>query len=256
MNVDKTTLDQPFKLPEYYNKHYIEVDDQGRIIDLWSDGPHPEKDATNAVCINERGSYQVYLTINGERTEDNPRWMDMDGIPLYKYEDGQVLPRTKEERKAEFKAREQAIASSPVASPTQKDIMTMMLLQAQSLPKKQALKVKSMYPVWGPGISYTKGQRVLIHHGGIMGDRLYEARQDHTSQEDYNPLITPALWEYLDESHQGTFNDPIPATINITYYKGKYYSEEGGLYLCIRDSEIPLAFMPSDLVGNYFEKVE
>lgn len=84
-----------------YNRHYIEVDDQGRIVDLWSDGPHPEKDATNAVCINEQGSYQVYLTINGERTEDNSQWMDIDGIPLYKWEDGQVLPRTEEEISAD-----------------------------------------------------------------------------------------------------------------------------------------------------------
>lgn len=95
MDTDMTTM------PIIGNKHYISVDDQSRIIDLWSDGPHPEKDTTNAVCINEQGSYQVYLTINGGRTEENPRWMDTDGIPLYKYGDGEVLPRTEEEISAD-----------------------------------------------------------------------------------------------------------------------------------------------------------
>lgn len=236
-----------------YNKHYIMVNSQGHILDGWSDGPNPEKDSAGAICINEQGGYQFTIFSGGK---ENPPLFDENGVAFYTYKDGRVVERTETERKAEFKANEQTIASVPVATPTQQDINALLLLQAQALPKEQAVKVKSMYPVWGPGVSYTKGQKVLIHHGGVMGDRLYEARQDHISQEDYNPLITPALWEYLDESHQGTSKDPIIATLNMTYYKGSYYSEEGELYLCIRDSEIPLAFMPSDLVGSYFEKVD
>lgn len=77
-----------------YNKHYITVDDQGRITDLWSDGPHPDKPAEGAICINEEGGYQAKLTPGGE---ENPSLYDWDGISLYKWEDGQVVPRTEEE---------------------------------------------------------------------------------------------------------------------------------------------------------------
>lgn len=41
----------------FYNKHYIKTDSRGRILDRWSDGSHPEKDATVAICINEQGGY-------------------------------------------------------------------------------------------------------------------------------------------------------------------------------------------------------
>lgn len=85
-------------MDHYYNKHYIEVDDQGRIVNFWSDGPHPEKDATDAICINEQGGYQFRLYPGGE---ENPALWTMDGIPLYKYEDSQVLPRTEEEISAD-----------------------------------------------------------------------------------------------------------------------------------------------------------
>lgn len=84
-------------MQEFYNKHYIAFDAKNRITTVWSDGPHPERDTAGAVCINEKGSYQVYLTVEGKRTEENPRWLTNDGIPLYKWDGEQVVKRTKEE---------------------------------------------------------------------------------------------------------------------------------------------------------------
>lgn len=81
-------------MDEIYNKHYITVDDQGRIIDAWSDGPHPENDTFGAICINEEGGYQFQFAPGGE---ENPSLHDMDGIPLYKWENCQVVSRTEEE---------------------------------------------------------------------------------------------------------------------------------------------------------------
>jgi len=88
------------------NNHYITKDAQGRIVDGWSDGPHPEKDTSDAVCISAEGGYQFRLVwlafnINGDKyhqqTEENPPLYTMDGIPLYKYVDGEVVPRTESE---------------------------------------------------------------------------------------------------------------------------------------------------------------
>lgn len=79
----------------YYNKHYIDVDDQGRIVDGWSDGPHPARQPTEqSVLLTDQGGYQFRLCLDGE---ENPSLWTMEGIPLYKYEDGEVLPRTEEE---------------------------------------------------------------------------------------------------------------------------------------------------------------
>ena len=51
----------------------------------------------------------------------------------------------------------------------------------------------------------------------------------------------------------GTIDNPIAAEIGMIYYNGKYYIENGVIYLCNRDSDNALYHMPSALVGVYFE---
>lgn len=103
---------------DFYNRHYISVDDYGYITDGWSDGPHPEKDAANAVCINEEGGYQFRLCPDGE---ENPPLRTSDGIPLYKWDGEAVQERTEEEIEADR-------AAIPVPPPTpEEDLMEMAL---------------------------------------------------------------------------------------------------------------------------------
>lgn len=78
----------------FYNKHYILVDSTGNIIIGWSDGPNPEKDTTNAICINNNGSYQFRLYPEGE---ENPPLHDINGIPLYRYINQRIISRTEDE---------------------------------------------------------------------------------------------------------------------------------------------------------------
>lgn len=114
-----------------YNRHYIRIDDQNRIIDIWSDGPYQGKDTTDAICINEKGSYQVYLTVEGKQTEENPRWITNDGIPLYKWDGEMVQQRTEEEI-----AAERAAMPAPPPSPLEQiraDIDFIAALQGVSL---------------------------------------------------------------------------------------------------------------------------
>lgn len=77
-----------------YNRHYITTDSRWRITDGWSDGPHPEKDTSEVICINEQGGYQFRLFPDGE---ENPPLYTMEGIPIYKWDGNQVLKRTAEE---------------------------------------------------------------------------------------------------------------------------------------------------------------
>lgn len=98
-------------MKEQYNRHYVAVDDQGRILDGWSNGPFSDKDATDAVCINEQGGYQFRLTLDGE---ENPALFDRHGVPLYKLVDGQVEARSKAELCAD-------LAVLPAPSPTTQD---------------------------------------------------------------------------------------------------------------------------------------
>lgn len=81
-------------MDEFYNKHFISTDDQNRITAAWSDGPHPDRDTTGAICICDKGGYQLRLFPGGE---ENPPLYTMDGIPLYKWDGEQVVKRTEEE---------------------------------------------------------------------------------------------------------------------------------------------------------------
>lgn len=82
----------------FCSKHYITTDTQGRITSGWSDGPHPERDITGAICINEHGGYQFRLLPAGE---ENPPLRTMDGVPLYKWDGSKVVPRTEAELEAD-----------------------------------------------------------------------------------------------------------------------------------------------------------
>ncbi len=79
---------------ELYNKHFILVDAQSRITDGWSDGPRRDRDISEGICINDHGGYQFRLFPDGE---ENPPMHTMDGIPLYKWDNGKAVLRTEDE---------------------------------------------------------------------------------------------------------------------------------------------------------------
>lgn len=89
-------------MDEFYNRHYITTDAQGRITGGWSDGPHPDRDTAGTICINEQGGYPFRLTPGGE---ENPPLYTMDGIPLYRWDGTQAVRRTEEEIEADRAAR-------------------------------------------------------------------------------------------------------------------------------------------------------
>lgn len=128
------------------------------------------------------------------------------------------------------------------------------MLNAERLPDDQAVKVPTMYEAWAPDTAYQVGNR------RSYGDYLYKCVQAHTSQTGWEPPNVPALWVAVNKGNAGTIDDPIPAARGMEYYKGKYYLDPNGkTYLCTRDrddapgSGIVLQYLPSELVGHYFE---
>ncbi len=135
------------------------------------------------------------------------------------------------------------------------ELVNLLVEVRPELPDQLALKYSAMYPVWAAGIAVEAGQRYQY------GDRLYKAGQAHTTQADWTPDATPALWTVIDVEHAGTIDDPIPAVAGMEYTKGLYYSEDGAIYLMNRQGmadgdKITLYYLPSQLVGQYFELVQ
>lgn len=127
-------------------------------------------------------------------------------------------------------------------------------MQAQSLTDDQALTVKAIYPIWQEII----GQTVKQGYKFLYGDVLYKAIQDNlTIQEQYIPGEgTESLYTRIDETHAGTQEDPIPYTGNMELESGKYYSQDGVVYMCNRNTEIAVHQDLSELVGIYVTVAE
>ena len=90
----------------------------------------------------------------------------------------------------------------------------------------------------------------------LYDDRLWKVLQQHTVQDQYKPGVgTESLYAEIVESAAGTLEDPIPYNGNMELEQGKYYSQSGKVYKCIRDTEIPVYNPLKDLDGIYVEAV-
>lgn len=143
---------------------------------------------------------------------------------------------------------------------TKAELVNLLVEVRPQLNDQLALKYSAMYPVWVPGIEITQDDIDSRRDRYQYGDRLYKVVQAHTTQADWTPAATPALWTVIDVEHAGTIEDPIPAVAGMEYEYGKYYIEGETVYICQRTGEasggkITLYYLPSQLVGQYFEVV-
>ena len=143
---------------------------------------------------------------------------------------------------------------------TKAELVNLLVEVRPQLNDQLALKYSAMYPVWVPGIEITQDDIDSRRDRYQYGDRLYKVVQAHTTQSDWTPDITPALWTVIDVEHAGTIDDPITAVAGMEYEYGKYYIEGETIYICQRTGEsaggkITLYYLPSQLVGQYFEVV-
>lgn len=112
-----------------------------------------------------------------------------------------------------------------------------------------ALRMIGFYPEWTTNIGYTPGFKVTYN------GKLYKAIQAHTSLEGWQPEAAASLWERINEAHSGSIEDPIPYEGNMTLENGKYYIQDLIIYLCNRDTGIPVYQPLKDLVGLYVEVI-
>ena len=100
------------------------------------------------------------------------------------------------------------------------------------------------------------GKPLKVGQCVVEGDNVYRVRQDiNEVLEVYPPSIVPALYEVIEMVHTGDLNDPIPYVVPMEIFKGKYYSEGGVVYNCIRDSGTALSHSLKDLVNLYVEMI-
>ena len=100
----------------------------------------------------------------------------------------------------------------------------------ESATDEQALSVPVLYPAWRSETEYYAGDRVL--HGGV----LYKVLQAHTSQADWTPDITPALFVVVSLDEWPEFVQPTGA--HDAYNKGDKVTFEGKHYISLMDANV------------------
>lgn len=90
-----------------------------------------------------------------------------------------------------------------------------------------ALDAMAIYPAWETDVAYAIGQRVRY------GDKLYKCVQAHTSQGDWMPSATPALWVRVSIEEWPEWVQPTGA--HDAYAKGDKVTYKGKRYISLID---------------------
>ena len=120
---------------------------------------------------------------------------------------------------------------------------------ALAVDDQTALRMMDYYPEWAAGTA------VGIGYKRRRGGYLWKALQAHTTQVGWEPENAASLWTRIDETHDGTKYDPIPYDGNMALESGLHYSQNGVVYICTRDTGIPVHHALAELVGLYVESV-
>lgn len=119
---------------------------------------------------------------------------------------------------------------------------------AQSLDDNTALTAPALLPEWTSGTDYTQDYKVRRE------GKLWRCLQAHTAQDGWEPGIAASLWEQINKSNLGTLDDPIPYSGNMVLSAGLYYTQNGVVYRCTRDTVNPVYNSLAELVGLYVEE--
>lgn len=182
---------------------------------------------------NREGYFPVMYYRNGK--------VEYEYLPVPEEPEGPEMPiDTKSETQEKVKAM--FFAS---AIPT--------MINGFGLSDDESLDVMEYYPAWENDIDVVQGEKYRD------GDKLYEVDQSHHTQENWRPSIMSSLWHEVVKNHKGTKEDPIPYNEELNPFwqgmileEGKYYTQSGKVYKCVRSSGIKMTHNLADLVSGGF----
>lgn len=109
-------------------------------------------------------------------------------------------------------------------------LRTMIEHMAENLSDETALDYKELYPQWLTDHAYVIGDRVRY------SETLYKCVQAHTSQSDWTPDITPALWVVVSIDEWPEWRQPTGA--QDAYSFGDKVSHNGKHWISDYDNNV------------------
>lgn len=101
---------------------------------------------------------------------------------------------------------------------------------ASTMTDEAALTAVELFPAWAAGNAYAIDDRVRYN------GTLYKCVQAHTSQVDWTPDPTPALWVAVSVDEWPEWVQPSGA--HDAYNRGDKVSYHGKRYICTADANV------------------
>lgn len=101
---------------------------------------------------------------------------------------------------------------------------------ASTMTDATALTAVELFPAWVVGKSYAGGDRAQYN------GTLYKCIQAHTSQSDWMPSATPALWKTVSVDEYPEWVQPTGA--HDAYNTGDKVTYNGKHYVCTSDANV------------------
>ena len=109
---------------------------------------------------------------------------------------------------------------------------------SQSLADKQAMEVATVFPAYQVGKAYKANEMVTYGVNGVGDPQLYRVVQDHTSQADWTPNVTPALYTPIGLNDAGYPVWSQPTGAHDAYNIGDIVDYNGVLYKSLIDGNV------------------
>ena len=116
-------------------------------------------------------------------------------------------------------------------------LMEMMHKAAISLNDEDALTAIELFPAWVTDKAYAVDERIRY------GEKLYRCVQAHTSQANWTPDLTPALWTEVSVEEWPEWKQPTGA--QDAYNTGDKVTYNNKHYISLIDSNV----WPPDVYG-------
>ena len=171
-----------------------------------------------------------------------------------KCENGNYFKMTPEEIADLERSAKVAAAEEKTRPLTEAEVSRMLITQQINsllVGDNTAIRMMAFYPTFGSIVGQTVEQGYKFTYGG----KLWRVIQPSlTIQAHYAPGVgTESLYAEINETHDGTLDDPIPYNGNMALTAGMYYYQNRAIYLCNRDTINPVHQPMHELVGIYVE---
>lgn len=109
---------------------------------------------------------------------------------------------------------------------------------AKSLSDEDALEIAAVYPAYAVGVAYKVDDLVTYGENNVGDPQLYRVVQAHTSQADWPPDATPALYAPIGLSNEGYPVWSQPSGAHDAYNTGDIVDYNGQLYISTIDGNV------------------